>query len=137
MKRCGSILLALSALTMFASAVKAQERGDANQASQGSTFGFDTPTSPRPRSSLSYKAAATQGESSYSYSIPNYVPNKISARVRLAASAPYYYPLPAVIGPSYTGEDFAWGNAGTWVGHLQYNGYGYPFASPVMFGFGR
>ena len=85
MKRFGMVLVVLSALTVLVSNAVAQ---DVNESNEGATFGFDTPTSARPRSSLSYKAAASQTESSYSYSIPNYVPNKTSARARLAASAP-------------------------------------------------
>lgn len=134
MKRFGIVLVAFGALAVLAGHAVAQ---DANQTSEGATFGFDTPTSPRPRSSLSYKAAASQTESSYSYSIPNYVPHKTSARARLAASAPYVYPFAGQIGYSVNGAEMGWGNSGTWVGHPQYLGYGYPFASGTYFGFGR
>lgn len=134
MKCFAVTLLGLSALTVLSSNAFAQ---DVNQANQGSTFGFDTPTSARPRSSLSYKVEASQTQSSYSYSIPNYVPRKSTARARLAASAPYVYPFAGQIGYSVTGAEMAWGNSGTWVGHPQYLGYGYPFASAGYFMFGR
>src|SRR5690349_3754743 len=137
MKRVSLGLVALSGLAIFASSVFAQDGADVNQASQGATFGFDTGTSVRPRTSLSYRTEALQRQSSYGYSIPNYVPHKSTARAQIEAARPFEYSFPSYLGPSFTGTDFAWGNNGSWIGHPQYLGYGYPFPAAGYFYFGR
>ena len=104
--------------------------------SVGSSLGFDTAPSARPENPSARADHCVPP--AYFFSMPTYKYH--ATHVRRAVQSYGFdpgFPADSLSPYSYspTGASIGWGNAGTPFGHLQYPGYGYPFASPWAFGF--
>jgi hypothetical protein len=101
MQRFGIILLSLIVGTNGVLLCHADEPGITPN--EGATFGFDTPASTRPRTSLRYYQP---DDLSVPVMIPNQSSRDAAARARLRPPLPYVYPFDGNLGFSFTWQDF-------------------------------
>jgi hypothetical protein len=137
MQRRSFFLLSCVILSLVpAPAAAFEDPAPTSTPNQETSFGFDTSPSARPESSSA--RADHCMPPSYFFSMPTYKQHKTSTRrvVQSYGYDPGFAPdSDSPYMHSVTGSSLGWGNYGTPYGHLQYPGYGYPFASRSVFGF--